>query len=92
MKTQKLEKIVKPGARGQITIPLEIRKKLNIDSKTILNVTLDKNNIVVSPLKFTQDKFEGRDYSEKEIENFLEEDKLDKKTLAKAKKLLKLIG
>lgn len=92
MKTKKLEKIVKPGARGQITIPSEIRKKLNIDRKTILNVTLDKDNIVVTPLRLTEEKFKGRDYTEKEIKKFLKEDNLDKKTLAKAKKLLKLVG
>ncbi len=92
MKTKKIEKIAKPGARGQITIPSEIRKKLNINSKTILNIALDKNNIILTPLRLAEEKFKGREYTEKEIKKFLKEDELDKKTLAKAKKLLKLTG
>lgn len=43
--------IVTPMARGQITIPKEIRDKLGIKPGTPLNVTLEVNKIVVQPLK-----------------------------------------
>ncbi|GAG69005.1 unnamed protein product, partial [marine sediment metagenome] len=43
-----MTKIVKPLSRGQITIPIEFRKKLGIGSNTILNLVL-KVNITDSP-------------------------------------------
>ncbi|MBL7078140.1 hypothetical protein ISS42_00585 [Candidatus Shapirobacteria bacterium] len=43
--------IVKPMERGQITIPIGIRKKLDITSNTWLWVKLVKNTIMIEPVE-----------------------------------------
>ncbi len=44
-----MTKIVKPLSRGQITIPIEFRKKLEISANTILNLALKGNKIEITP-------------------------------------------
>lgn len=46
-----ISEIVQPMQRGQITIPVAIRRKLNITSETWLWVKLIKDKIVVEPVK-----------------------------------------
>lgn len=49
------EDIVRPMARGQITIPAKIRSKLKIDSNTWLWIRLLANNqIIIEPVKKTK--------------------------------------
>ena len=74
-----MTKIVKPLSRGQITIPIEFRKKLGIGSNTILNLVLKGNKIEITPAvvrEFNED--EMREYTDKEISQFLQDDKIDK--------------
>ncbi|MBU2592902.1 MAG: AbrB/MazE/SpoVT family DNA-binding domain-containing protein [Patescibacteria group bacterium] len=49
--TQTLNEIVRPMERGQITIPVAIRKKLKITPKTWLWVRLIKNKILIEPVE-----------------------------------------
>jgi len=42
--------IVTPMERGQITLPKEYRDKLGITPKTHINVTLEEDKIVLTPL------------------------------------------
>ncbi|MBA7592185.1 hypothetical protein ES708_34363 [subsurface metagenome] len=84
-----MTKIVKPLSRGQITIPIEFRKKLGIGSNTILNLVLKGNKIEITPAvvqEFNED--EMREYTDKEISQFLQDDKIDKDTARTVKRLL----
>ena len=84
-----ITKIVKPLSRGQITIPIEFRKKLGIGSNTILNLVLKGNKIEITPAivrEFNEDEL--REYTDKEISQFLKDDKIDKDTARIVKRLL----
>ena len=84
-----MTKIVKPLSRGQITIPIEFRKKLGIGPNTILNLVLKGNKIVITPAvvrEFNEDEL--REYTDKEISQFLQDDKIDKDTARTVKRLL----
>ena len=82
-------KIVKPLSRGQITIPMEFRKKLGIGSNTILNLALKGNKIEITPAIVRElNEEELREYTDKEISQFLKDDKIDKDTARIVKRLL----
>ncbi len=84
-----MTKIVKPLSRGQITIPIEFRKKLGIGTNTILNLVLKENKIEITPAMVREfNEEELREYTEKEISQFLKDDKIDKDTARTVKKLL----
>ena len=82
-------KVVKPMSRGQITIPIEFRTRLGIDENTYIRLTLDKNKIILTPA-FTESVTEEklREYTEKEILQFIKEDKIDYNAASTVKKLL----
>ena len=44
------ERIVSPTERGQITIPKELRERLNIDYKTKMKVYLEDGRIILEPV------------------------------------------
>lgn len=81
-------KIVRPLAKGQITLPIEFRRRLKIDANTILNATLKDDRIEIVPLRPMPAEPTLREYSEDEIERFLKEDRLDRDTVAKVRSLL----
>ena len=84
-----ITKIVKPLSRGQITIPIEFRKKLGIGSNTILNLVLKGNKIEITPAVVREfNEEELREYTDKEISQFLKDDKIDKDTARTVKRLL----
>ena len=81
--------IVKQLPRGQITIPVEFRKKLGIGSDTILRLSLKGNTIEITPVTVLEsDENKLREYTHKEISQFLKDDKIDKKTADHVKSLL----
>ncbi len=84
----KAEKIIKPFGSGQITIPVEFRRRLKIGRDTLLRVTLRGESIEIKPLRISEGEGPGRDYSLEEIDRFIAEDKLDPITAAKVKELL----
>lgn len=84
-----MTKFVRPLPRGQITIPIEFRKKLGIDTNTILNLALRGNKIEITPAIIREvDEEELREYTDKEISQFLQEDKIDQETARTVKRLL----
>jgi len=84
-----MTKIVKPLSRGQITIPIEFRRKLGIGSNTILNLSLRGNKIEITPAVVREfNEEELREYTDKEISQFLRDDKIDKDTAKTVKRLL----
>ena len=89
MAERELTKIVKPLSKGQITIPVEFRRRLNISADTFLQLTLQEGKIEILPLRLVP-KGEAllREYTDEEIQRFLEEDRLAPETVAKVRQLL----
>ena len=83
-----LTKLVRPLSKGQITLPIEFRRRLKIDARTILNLTLRGGRIEIVPLRPMPQREALREYSQDEIERFLKEDRLDPDTAAKVRRLL----
>jgi AbrB family looped-hinge helix DNA binding protein len=83
-------RLVKPYAKGQITIPAEFRKRLGIDENTLLRLKLKGSKIEITPVRIVEEGRWLREYSDDEIEAFLEEDKIDASTAAKVRKLLEV--
>jgi bifunctional DNA-binding transcriptional regulator/antitoxin component of YhaV-PrlF toxin-antitoxin module len=80
--------IVRPQANGQITLPAEFRARLGIDQDTFLQLTLRGTTIEVSPVRLTGDSAQLREYDSGQLEAFLREDKIDRKTAARVRRLL----
>lgn len=93
MAEKELTGVVKPLAKGQITIPVEFRRRLNIGTDTFLQLTLKGEKIEIVPLRLVP-KGEPllREYTDEEIQRFLEEDRLDPETLEKVRFLLEQGG
>lgn len=83
-----LTKLVRPLSKGQITLPIEFRRRLKIDGETILNLTLKDDRIEIVPLRPMPQEAALREYSPDEIGRFLKEDRIDPKTAAKVRRLL----
>lgn len=81
-------RLVKPRARGQITIPAEFREQLGIDENTVLQMRLRGSKIEITPLRVVDDERLLREYDPAEIQAFLKEDRLDRRIAEKARKLL----
>ena len=88
MVNQSTTRLVRLYARGQITIPADFRERLGMDENTVLQMRLKGASIEITPLKLVDEDRLVRDYDATEIEAFLREDKIDRKTAAKARKLL----
>ena len=84
---ERQRKIVKPRARGQLTIPAEFRKALGIDEDTQLSVTLLADRLEVMP--FRPGEEELRRYTDEEVARFMEEDKLDPEVGRRIKDMLR---
>ena len=86
--TKPLSKLVRSLPKGQITLPIEFRRRLKIDDKTILRLSLKGEKIEILPLRHIPQKETMREYSDDAIKRFLKEDRLDSKTAAKVRRLL----
>lgn len=71
----------------QITIPVKLRNNLRLKVGDLIEAELTDNQVITLKPKETVSKM--RDFRPEEIDAWLEEDKLDKKTLDKAKKLVR---
>ncbi len=86
--TKPLTKLVRSRARGQITLPTEFRRRLKIDDKTILSLSLRGSKIEILPLRPLPEREMVREYTRDEIQRFLKEDRLDSRTAEKVRRLL----
>jgi AbrB family looped-hinge helix DNA binding protein len=68
-----MSKVVRPLPKGQITIPVAIRRALGIDETSLLEVGLENGKIVISKVEIDREPA-VREYSDEEIATFLEED------------------
>ncbi len=84
-----LTRLIRPHGKGQITIPVEFRRRLGIDERTILRLELRGSRIEITPSRLSQEEGLLRDYAPDEIEAFLHEDRIDKATAAKVRRLLR---
>ena len=75
-------------AKGQITVPIEFRKRLGIDQNPFLRLTLRGSRIEVSPVQLGREGTLLRDFDQKELDAFLEEDTIDAKMTAKVRRLV----
>jgi AbrB family looped-hinge helix DNA binding protein len=88
MTTKDLTRIVRPRAKGQITIPAEFRERLGIDEGSFLQMRLRGSTIELTPLRLESESKVLRDFSRKELDAFLREDKIDRRTAARVRRLL----
>lgn len=84
-----LQRLVRPLAKGQITLPAEFRRRLRIDETTILRVSLKGSKIEILPIRVDTEEIQTRDYSQDDIARFLREDRLDAKTASRVRRLLR---
>lgn len=82
--------LVKTLNKGQVTIPAKLRKSLGIKKDDYLRAYARGKKLILEPvsLKKGVEKF-IRVFTEEEIKDWLELDRLDTKTRKKAKALLK---
>lgn len=81
--------LVKPTSKGQVTIPKVIRDKLKVNSDTFLDVSLEGRKIIIQPVEMELTDNDLRVYTDKQIVEFLEEDKLTKEEAEFFNRLLK---
>lgn len=83
-----LKTFVRPTIKGQITIPVKMRKELGVEETTILAVVLDGGKIILNPVRINEET--PRLYSNNEIDNFLKSDQISSTDSRFFKKLLKI--
>lgn len=83
-----LQTVIKPLAKGQVTIPVSFRKALKIKENTLFTAELKSDGIFLKPLRMDWTEKYIRDFTDEEIEEWLREDVLDTKTRNKIKKYL----
>jgi len=86
MKTSRLARVVPLPARGQITLPTEFRKRLGLAEGDLLQISLAEDRIEIRPVVPPGQKL--REYTEAEIQQFLDEDRIDEGTAAAVRRLL----
>lgn len=87
-KKKPLTRLIRPLPKGQITIPIDFRRKLGIGEDTILRGTLKKGKIELSPIQPVEDRKQLREYSDSQIRQFLKDDRIDSRTANKVRRLL----
>lgn len=81
--------IIKPLAKGQVTIPASFRRELGIKENTLFQAELKEDGVFLKPISLDWKEKYIRQFSDEEIKEWFNEDKLDKKTLQKLKKYFK---
>jgi bifunctional DNA-binding transcriptional regulator/antitoxin component of YhaV-PrlF toxin-antitoxin module len=87
-RTDTATKLVRLQAKGQLTLPAQFRRRLNVDEDTMLRVTLHENGMTITPLRSERTDPPLREFSSADITRFLREDRLDRATAAKVQRLL----
>jgi len=89
MRGKGVVRLVRPRPKGQITIPADVRQQLNIDEDSVLQLRVKGSTIEITPLRVVDETRLMREYSATDIEAFLREDKIDRETAAKVRRLLR---
>ena len=77
--------IIKPLAKGQITIPAFFRKQLGVKENTLFQAELKDDGVFLKPVNLDWKEKYIRQFFDEEIKQWLKDDKLDQKTLRKIK-------
>ena len=83
--------LVKILPKGQITIPVKLRRQLGVGENDYLRVGLEDGQLIAKPVGGDWQEKYVRKYSDKEIEEFLEADRWTSKELRAARQWLKRI-
>ena len=81
-------RIIRPLPKGQITIPIAIRRELDITESSLLEIALEGERIVISKLDPSGD-LAPRLYSDAEIAEFLAEDRISPETAERVRELMR---
>jgi AbrB family looped-hinge helix DNA binding protein len=79
-------RVMQLPARGQITIPSEFRRRLGLTDGSLLQMRLVGDKIEIRSLRVADSSL--RQYTESEIQQFLEDDRIDEATAAAVRRLL----
>ncbi len=82
----RMTRVVELPARGQITLPTDFRRKLGLNEGDLVRMTLVEGKIEIEPVSRPDESL--REYTEAEIREFLEADKIDQETAAAVRRLL----
>jgi bifunctional DNA-binding transcriptional regulator/antitoxin component of YhaV-PrlF toxin-antitoxin module len=85
---ERATKLVRLQAKGQLTLPAQFRRRLNVDEDSMLRVTLHEDRMTITPLRAERTDPPLRTFSQADITRFLREDRLDRATAAKVQRLL----
>lgn len=80
---------LRPTSKGQVTLPIAMRKQLNVGPDTLLDASIERGTIVLRPLQLKEISDNSRIYSSEEIEEFLVADQISPENAAFFKNLLK---
>lgn len=83
---QSSTRIVQLPARGQITLPTDFRRKLGLKEGSLLEMRLTGDKIEIRLVPGTTQVL--REYTEAELQQFLEEDKISAETAGAVRRLL----
>lgn len=83
-----MNRVVRPLPKGQITIPVAMRRALGITEDTLLEVALDGDRIVVSKLVTAAGKG-FRLYDDDEVKALLDEDQLSPEAAERVRDLMR---
>ncbi len=86
MNDKRSVRVVQLPARGQITLPVDFRQKLGLAEGDLLQMSLVGNKIEIEPVRSPEARL--REYTDAEIQQFLEEDRINAETAATVRKLL----
>ncbi len=81
-------KVVRPLPKGQITIPIAMRRALGITDSSLLEINVEGQKIVISKLG-TSSESSFRVYSDREIDEFLAEDRITPETAERVRELIR---
>lgn len=87
-KGKALSRVVRLLPKGQITLPAEFRRQLKLGEDSLLRLTLTEAGLQVAPLREAPRDIGGREYSAQEIARFMKEDRIDRATATKVRRLL----
>lgn len=79
------EDIIKILSKGVVTIPKKLRQEIGLEENSLARIKKDKGRLVIEPIRTLA--FPVRSYTTEEINEFLELDRKETKTL-KGKGLL----
>lgn len=82
-----MTKVIRAQTKGMITIPIEFRQKLGIETNSLLEAKLIDDGLMLIKMNYPKSNTEL--YSDEEIKTWLKDDQIDQPTAKKLAKLLK---